>query len=112
MGFLDKYKNALLFILVFAILGGGYWFLFGDSSSDDLLISEGPDGGTTAAGLDLLALSARIRSIELDNSIFEDPAFKALRDFGQDLVPEPKGRRNPFAPIGSRDVATPVEAGQ
>jgi len=37
-----------------------------------------------------------MRSIRLDSSIFENPAFASLRDFGREIIPEPVGRTNPF----------------
>lgn len=48
---------------------------------------------------ELLSTLRNIQSIRLDRSLFDDPVFKSLVDFGQPLVGEPVGRANPFAPI-------------
>jgi hypothetical protein len=57
------------------------------------------------------ALLSTVTSISIDDSIFNSPAYKALRDnpvtLGSDIV----GRTNPFAPIGadsSGDIITPI----
>ena len=40
-----------------------------------------------------------LRAIRLDGQIFSDPAFQSLRDSSVDIVLEPIGRVNPFAPL-------------
>jgi hypothetical protein len=57
------------------------------------------------------ALLSTVTSISIDESVFNSPMYKALRDnpvtLGSDIV----GRTNPFAPIGadsSGDIVTPL----
>lgn len=50
---------------------------------------------------DLLVTLSQLHIITLDNSIFSDPVFLSLSDFGVQINPQNIGRRNPFAPIGS-----------
>ena len=50
------------------------------------------------AVLDLLNSMSLIR---LDETFFSDPLFVKLTDWSVVLQPEPKGRKNPFAPIGT-----------
>jgi hypothetical protein len=57
-------------------------------------------GGGNVKGREILALLADMKKIKLDESIFSDPAFQSLQDLSIELVPEPKGRPNPFAPLG------------
>jgi hypothetical protein len=47
----------------------------------------------------LIALLLTLHGIKLDAALFDDDRFKSLRDFGQELVPEPVGRPNPFEPL-------------
>ena len=58
-----------------------------------------------AAGQDLLAALALLRTIRLDTSLFADPLFKSLSDWGKKIPPQPTGRRNPFAPLGAKPAA-------
>jgi hypothetical protein len=52
-----------------------------------------------------------MRNIRLDGRIFDDPAFQALVNTERQIVREPVGRPNPFAPIGSdMQVASPLDA--
>lgn len=66
-------------------LGGGI------PSSDSSVSDNGEFAG----------LLSSVKSISIDDSIFSNPAFKALRDhpiaIGTDIV----GRSNPFAPVGT-----------
>ena len=71
----------------------------GGSSPNSLLTtqtvnSNGPDR-------DLVATLLALRAVKLDASLFTDPAFVSLKDFSTQIVPEPVGRPNPFAPLGS-----------
>lgn len=48
----------------------------------------------------VVEMLGRLSSLKLERSFFDSPLFKTLQDFGVDVVAEPKGRPNPFAPIG------------
>jgi len=64
------------------------------------------------AGGDLLRLLTSLEGLELNDSIFFNPAFDALHDIGIPLVKEGNpGRRNPFAPIGTDPIPAPVNNG-
>lgn len=67
-----------------------------------------PDG-TNQKGREILALLADLKSVRLDDSIFSDPVFQSLQDTSVELVLEPKGRPNPFAPLGQDSL---LNAGQ
>ena len=65
-------------------------------------LSVAPAASADAAvGQDLLAALALLRTIQLDTSIFSDPIFESLSDWGKTIPPQPIGRRNPFAPLGA-----------
>ncbi|PIT91032.1 hypothetical protein COU17_02560 [Candidatus Kaiserbacteria bacterium CG10_big_fil_rev_8_21_14_0_10_49_17] len=110
MGFIKKYKNILIVIAVVVVSFVAYSMFFGgEGNQNQVLTSDAANGvGTSAqqeASRELLSLLLDLRAIQLDESIFDDPAFRALTDFGQDLVQEPTGRRNPFAPLGGAAAA-------
>jgi|SRR3989344_4493695 len=99
MMFLTKYKNTLIALVIIVALFAAYKIFFaGDAADDELLaptsIAEGDDRS------ELLTTLLELKSLTLDESLFTSNAFRSLRDFSQRLVPEPVGRRNPFAPIG------------
>ena len=96
MDFIKKYQTIVLFIAVVVVLFGAYQFFFATSDDAALQVTV-----TEAAGpdQDLVALLFQLKGIRLDNSLFADPLFQSLKDFGRDLVSEPIGRVNPFAPL-------------
>lgn len=61
------------------------------------------DTESNQKGREILALLAELKSVRLDESIFSDPIFQSLQDTSVELNQEPKGRPNPFAPLG-KDV--------
>ncbi len=55
------------------------------------------------------ALLSNIKSITIDTSIFENVAYKMLRDFPVSLGSDIVGRVNPFAPVGTDIGGAPTE---
>lgn len=100
MKFLKKYKTSL-FIVVIVIIATIAYTLLLSGNDEKLLVSETPSDAGTAAEGDLLSILLDLRSVKLDDGIFADSVFKSLEDFGQELVSEPVGRENPFAPLGT-----------
>lgn len=115
-----KNKKVLMLIAGFAIVAGAL-LIFGGSASPAapsspaapyLSVAPSPEANADAAlGGDLLAALALLRTIQLDTSVFTDPIFKNLSDWGKKIAPQPAGRRNPFAPLGGgtpqKQVAAP-----
>lgn len=118
---LSKIKNAIIFLGIGAVLVGGY-LLFGRSKAPepDLVSSSGINAITNEGELssedseiarELLGVLLNVKSIRLEDSIFNDEAFMSLRDSSILLVPDGnEGRPNPFAPIGSDLSAVPINA--
>jgi hypothetical protein len=91
-------KNAVLLGIIGAIFIGLVIYLnfFANTPSAELLTATQP----SPVSQELLATLSNLHTIKLDNSIFSDPAFLSLTNFGVELPPEAVGRRNPFLPIG------------
>lgn len=100
MDLIKKYSAALSFIAIVAVLYGGYVLFFAEPSEPALTVT----GTGASPDQDLIALLFELKQIRLDSALFADPLFTALKDFGQDLVTEPVGRENPFAPLGGEVV--------
>ncbi len=70
------------------------------------MIPGGPIGmptgmQTSAAANEFSGLLSSINSISIDTSIFQNPAYKTLRDYPVMLGTDIIGRINPFAPVGT-----------
>ena len=98
----ERMSRKTLLIIGAALIAVAALLLFffggGDRSaapSDGLSsVADSPLGDTL--GRDLLTLLSRLKATELDTSLFADPLFVGLRDFGVAIAPQPVGRRNPF----------------
>lgn len=95
-----------IIVVVIALLVAAFaWIgLSGSSSSEDgslltteIVLNEGPEK-------DLVATLLALRAVKLDASLFSDATFMSLRDFSTQIVPEPVGRPNPFAALGSTGI--------
>lgn len=98
-------------MLIGGICGAGLlvwaYFMFLSPGSSGPLLSSGES--VSPVSQELLVTLGNLRTIRLDETIFADPVFVSLSDFGVVIPPEAIGRRNPFAPIGT-GVGTPPPA--
>jgi hypothetical protein len=84
---------------VLLLLGAVVYFMyFSGSSAPASLTTSSPDA---ALSQNLLVTLQNLHTIKLDNTIFSQPAFQSLTDFGVVIPKQEPGRRNPFAPLGS-----------
>ena len=103
-----KKLGSLSNIIVFGAIGLLVLFVI-------MYFMNGNEGGAAAANLseetsqqialsqqierELLAELLQLQEINLDDSLFNDPAFQSLVDFSRPIQAQPIGRENPFAPI-------------
>lgn len=92
-------QNKIIFVVLVVVIVTFAWFGLADQEPNStLLTSTETRADASVAEQEILRLLLDMRSIRLDSAIFENPAFAALRDFGREIIPEPVGRTNPFAP--------------
>ena len=101
-----KQNKIILAVLVVVIVAFTWFGLSDRQAPSTVLTTTASAVDSSVAEQEILKLLLNMRSIRLDSSIFEDPAFNSLRDFGREIIPEPVGRSNPFAPT---DVILEVE---
>lgn len=91
-------KNVIIVsILAVLLLAAAAYLLFGKPSTGAAIVQS--SGPTTAAEQTFLNLAAQLNPIEFDTSILGDPRFMLLQDLKTAVVPELRGRTNPFAPL-------------
>lgn len=113
-----KIKNIIIFTVVAVVLILIYIFFIKKAPEKATLVATSPNATLPSSNTspqdpsitkDFLSLLLNVKSIKLNNAIFSDIAFTSLRDSSIVLVPDgTEGRPNPFAPIGSDNVAPPV----
>jgi len=93
--------NMLAVVLVSVLVIGGAWYVFSSGDEKALLTStvESEAEGTVEKGIVDILLT--LRAVSLSGTILSDTAFGTLKDFGTQIVQEPVGRPNPFAPRGA-----------
>ncbi len=67
-------------------------------------------GASRSANDEFSTMLSNIKSITIDTSLFENQAYKLLRDYPVTLGSDTVGRNNPFAPIGSDGNGAPVQS--
>lgn len=86
---------------IFALIIVGV-ILWGQLTGGDSPIITATESNTQQS--EALSALLEMRTIKLDGRLFENRAFQSLVDTNREIVPEPVGRQNPFAPIGEDDV--------
>lgn len=97
-------KNTIIVIIVILVLGFfGYNFLVKSPKQEDGLVSSA-NNNSINVGAGLLAALGTIDTLKIDTEFFKDPTFRRLVNFSKEIPTQPKGRSNPFAPIGASDA--------
>jgi hypothetical protein len=94
-------KHKAISIIIAGLLAVAVWYFFsGSSSSDSVLSTDQPDQAPQGTQ-DLVQSLLALQSVTLSGTIFSNPSFQVLRDFTTPITPEPAGRDDPFAPLGT-----------
>jgi len=96
MQFLKENKMLTLGGVV-VLVGALVYFMFFSDSVDNPGVTAGTE--TAAVSRDLVITLSNLNTIKLDASIFTDPVFTSLSDFGVQIPLQNVGRRNPFEPF-------------
>jgi hypothetical protein len=101
-------NKLVILVLGGVVIAGVVWYSFLRDRGDTSLLQTNDLTQATEADADIVNTLLELRSVSLSGTIFSDPAFLRLRDFGRDIVPEPVGRPNPFAPLLGASAAGAV----
>lgn len=99
-----KKENILIIILVGAILITAFvWFRYFQNQGGPEIIAvtqnNEEDKAILATDKEFIALLKTLETIKLEADFLDDPIYKKLRDLTPLIIlPETKGRDNPFTP--------------
>jgi hypothetical protein len=93
-------KSTIIIIAVVVIAGLVYFYFMGGSgSTDDAALQTEQNPEVEIAAGRVLSLLNQIRSLQIDTDLFNNAAYRTLRDYSVAIPPQNVGRLNPFAPI-------------
>lgn len=95
-------RKTIIILTVALALAGAVWYGFSSgSSSGSILSTQTPDNSATSADQDLVTTLLTLKAVSLSGTILSDLSFKGLKDFSTQIVQEPMGRPDPFAPLAA-----------
>ncbi len=97
-------QNRILFIILAVIIMLFIAYGFSDKTTSSVLIQKQAATDSSSIEQEILQLLMDVQSIKLDGSVFQDPTFNQLRDFGRKVIQEPTGKINPFLPDDITDI--------
>lgn len=97
-------KNLPVIILVLVVAAAGiYFYLERDTMDLSLDGSSGAADSVTTNTMLFMQRRAQLEKLSIDNTLFIDPRFRALRSFTTPVPERPVGRDNPFLPAQRAD---------
>ena len=109
MEFLGKNKTVIIIVSGVLVAIGIWLGLRGDTPSDSLITTQA-SSNVSPEDRSLVDTLLQLRAVSLSGTIFSDPAFVSLRDFGTQIIPEPIGRANPFAPVSFDPTSVKIKS--
>ncbi len=106
MTFLAQHKLLAVLVVVALLIGGWYLFSGPSAAAPASTLTTTQVSGADPGQQTLVATLLTLRTVKLDGTIFNNPAFLGLKDFSTQIVPEPVGRPNPFAPLSATAAAS------
>ena len=92
-------RTLYLYICAGIVLAGAiYYYFFFNQDTGSAAVSTTTEA--SQAEISFITLVGKIDPIRFDTTILSDPRFLRLQDIRTVIVPEPAGRKDPFAPIG------------
>jgi len=84
-------------VIIIGLLGPAYFLFTSSSSNTDVVTATIPTSDAEAV---FVNLASQLVPMTFDTSILSDPRFISLVDLHTAVLPEQKGRRDPFASFG------------
>lgn len=105
MEFFTRHKNKFIIAAVLVVAFYVYSAFFKTDSNAPLVVTNtSPTLAQFQAGKDVLSLLVDLKSLSFNEELFQNKAFQSLSDWSTPIPSEPKGRSNPFAPLGADSV--------
>ena len=92
-------NNIITLVLVIVVGMIAYWYLTKTDTTAGYLVTDVKTTDTVDAKY-IYNILQQMEQVTLDDSIFENPAFKKLKDNYVSFPAQVAGRNNPFAPVG------------
>ena len=105
-------RHKTISIVIVVLVAAAAWYMLSGTSSDNAVLTSETAAAAPAGAQDLVDSLLALRAVTLAGTIFSNPAFQALRDLTTPITPEPAGRANPFAPLGSDASAAAAKNAQ
>lgn len=109
---LFKHKILLIAIIIFLLVGAGYWSFARSTAPEEATVTKqavsqtSTPGAQDGPGKEFVSQLLAIQNISFKLDLFRDPVFIGLQDFSRELTPQETGRPNPFAPFNDASRAS------
>ncbi len=103
-------NNKKIIITAVVVLIGLLMYALSSSKPETDIITTIEATNTETGEREMLKLLTDMKTIRLDGKIFENEVYVNLQDFSRNVIEEPIGRQDPFAPL--KDTAVNLSGGE
>jgi len=103
MDYASQHKMISLLVLILLIAAAWWGFTQNSSPGAGVLIST---VATSSQDAQIVSVLLQLQAVQLNGTVLTDPGFLSLQDFTTQIVSEPIGRPNPFAPLPAHSTTT------
>lgn len=107
MDYIAQHKFMSLIVLI-VLIGAAWWGFTSSSSPAPVLSTDAVGVATDTQDAQIVSTLLQLQSVTLSGTIFSDPGFLSLQDFTTQVITEPVGRPNPFAPTSATASSAPA----
>lgn len=100
-----NHKKILVIIILIILVFVGYGFYVSNKKSSNANVSKqsvtasSVQASLEGPGKEFVTQLLAIQNINFKLDLFKDPVYIGLQDFSREIIPQPIGRPNPFAPF-------------
>ncbi|MDR3571433.1 MAG: hypothetical protein P4L81_04535 [Candidatus Pacebacteria bacterium] len=102
-------QHKLISTLVLLILIAAAWWGFTNTSAPAPVLANPAAEASSSQDTQIVSVLLQLQAVNLSGTILTDPGFLSLQDFTTQIITEPIGRSNPFAPLAATSTATVVQ---
>lgn len=103
-------RHKLITAIIVVMLIGAAWYEFTGTSAAPASILQTTGVATGTGEASIVSTLLQLQAVNLDGTVLANPAFLSLQDFTTQVVNEPTGRPDPFAPLSGAPVSTTSSA--
>ncbi len=92
-------RNVLIAVVLVVVIAAAYVFFVKNGEVESVTVELSSESQASRDTAEIRTLLRELEAIKIDTGFFSSNILEGLEDLHREILPEPKGRENPFAPV-------------